>query len=150
MNTQLSKAAIFGACLKKQEALLKQFSKEITLLKNEITDHDTILSQNGHSTAERTDVLNTYEGELAFLREEMMTLENLDWQTDKDSVQPGAVVATDKQTFFISISIEDVEVDGQTVYGISTGAPLFGAMRGLKQGDSFQFNDRKYTIKDIY
>jgi transcription elongation GreA/GreB family factor len=150
MNTQLSKASIYRACLQKQEALIQQFSKEIENIKKDIFDHDTIPSQNGHSAAERTDVLNTYENELAFLQEEMITLENLEWQDDKGAVFPGAVVVTNQRTFFICVSIEDVEVDGQTVFCISTGAPLFAAMRGLKKGDSFEFNGTPYTILDIY
>lgn len=150
MSALLSKASIVRACIQKQEDLLKHFNKEINSIKAELTDHDTIPSQDGHSKAERTDVLNTYEKEMAFLQEELTILQNLDWQKDKDTVEPGAVVVTDKQTFFISVSIEDVEIDGNTVFGISTAAPLYAEMRGLKKGDSFEFNGRKYNISEIY
>lgn len=148
--SELSKAAIVRACIQKQEALIKDFEKEIASIKSEIHDNDTSQSQGDNSKAERTDVLNTYEKELVFLKNEMTYLENLDWKGNNEVAEPGAVVVTDKITFFICVSIEDVEVDGQTVYGISAKAPLFGQMRGLKVGDSFEYNKAKYQIKSVY
>lgn len=148
--SELSKAAIVRACIQKQEGLIKDFEKEVASIKSEILDNDTSQSQGDNSRAERTDVLNSYEKELAFLKDELLYLENLDWKGKNEEAEPGAVVATDKLTFFICVSIEDVMVASEKVYGISAKAPIFGAMRGKKTGDSFEYNNVKYSIKNIY
>lgn len=148
--SELSKAAIVRACIQKQEALIKDFEKEVSSIQREILDNDTSQSQGDNSKAERTDVLNTYEKELAFLKDELIYLENLDWKGYNEIAEPGAVVVTDKITFFICVSIEDVIVDKQKVYGISAKAPIFQVMRGKKIGDTFEYNKAEYKIKNIY
>lgn len=148
--SELSKAAIVRACIQKQEGLINDFEKEVASIKSEILDNDTSQSQGDNSRAERIDVLNSYEKELAFLKDELTYLENLDWKGDNKEAEPGAVVVTDKLTFFISVSIEDVMVESEKIYGISVKAPIFGVMRGKKIGDSFEYNNVKYSIKYIY
>jgi hypothetical protein len=38
---------------------------------------------------------------------------------------------------FIAISSEKVEIDGVTIVGISTRAPIYASMKGLQKGSSF-------------
>jgi len=68
----------------------------------------------------------------------------------KPVIEPGAVVKTNAQHFFIAIGMNKVVLDGETFFPISTSAPIFQAMVGLKNGDSFQFRDRKYEIRDVF
>lgn len=148
--SELSKAAIVRASIQKQEGLIKDFEKEVASIKSEILDNDTSQSQGDNSRAERTDVLNSYEKELGFLKDELTYLQNLEWKGENKETEPGAVVVTDKLTFFVSVSVEDVMVESQKVYGISAKAPIFGVMRGKKAGDTFEYNQVKYTIKKVY
>ena len=67
-----------------------------------------------------------------------------------DSAVIGAVVVTDQKTFYPSVSVENFEVNGESVFGISKKAPLFKEMEGKKVGDTFSFNNYDYNIKDIY
>ncbi len=61
----------------------------------------------------------------------------------------GDVVKTDKRTFFVSTSIEDFLVQGQTISGISTHSPIFQAMRGKHIGDDFTQSGVRYTIREV-
>jgi hypothetical protein len=47
------------------------------------------------------------------------------------------------------VSSEKVEVNGESVFGISTKAPIYANMRGLEKG-KFQFNETHYVIEDVY
>ncbi len=67
-----------------------------------------------------------------------------------DSAVIGAIVVTDHKTFYPSVSVENFEVNGESVFGISKNAPLFKEMEGKKVGDTFSFNNYDYSIEDIY
>ena len=67
-----------------------------------------------------------------------------------DTVDFGSIVVTDKETFFVAVSLEAFDVDGRHVYGLSDRAPIFFKMKGKKAGDSFTYNDTTYQIKDVY
>jgi hypothetical protein len=81
---------------------------------------------------------------------EMNILERIDPKNLKDTVEFGAIVISDISKFIIAISAGKIELDGAVYYAISPAVPLFKAMEGLKSGQSFEFNGRKQTIKELY
>ncbi len=62
----------------------------------------------------------------------------------------GSVVETDKQTFYVSASIERYKADGREIFGLSTHTPVYSAMKGLEKGDEFTFRNTTYKILDVY
>jgi hypothetical protein len=81
---------------------------------------------------------------------EMNVLERIDPKNLKDKVEFGAIVISDTSKFIIAISAGKIELDGAVYYAISPAVPLYKAMEGLAEGDSFEFNGRKQTIKELY
>ena len=90
------------------------------------------------------------EHELMFLKNELTTLEAIDEEKPCDEVEIGAVVVTDQRIFFICTSVDVVEVNGQSFFGISTKAPIYHVMKGKKEGDCFEFSGVRYLILDVY
>jgi hypothetical protein len=41
-------------------------------------------------------------------------------------------------------------VEGDTYFVISKDVPIYKAMEGLKKGDSFEFNNMKFEIEDVF
>lgn len=64
-------------------------------------------------------------------------------------VEHGAIVITDKQTFFIAAGIGKINYKSKDFYVISFSAPIFQAMKCKRQGDSFIFNGKKQLITTI-
>jgi hypothetical protein len=62
----------------------------------------------------------------------------------------GTVVRTDKETFFISVGIEEFNVDGQPVFGISVQSPIYRVMKGKKVGEHFTYNGITCLIEEIF
>lgn len=62
----------------------------------------------------------------------------------------GAIVVTDVRKFFICISLGKINFGNEIIFGISPKVPLYRVMDGLKKGNTFEFNGKKYLIKDIY
>jgi hypothetical protein len=81
---------------------------------------------------------------------EMNVLERINPKNLKDKVEFGAIVISDTSKFIIAISAGKIEMDGAVYYAISPAVPLYKAMEGLKPGESFEFNGRKQTIKELY
>lgn len=81
---------------------------------------------------------------------DMNVLEKINCQELKDKVEFGAIIVSDVSRYIIAISSGKIECDGDTYYAISPAVPLYKAMEGLKKGDSFEFNGKKQTIRELY
>jgi hypothetical protein len=76
-------------------------------------------------------------------------LQKINGDIDTDTVRMGAVVMTDVQNLFISVSLGQVKYEGDTFVAISTQSPLYQVMEGKRRGESFEFRGRKFNILDI-
>jgi hypothetical protein len=81
---------------------------------------------------------------------DLNVLEKINCQDLKDKVEFGAIIISDVSKFVIAISSGKIECDGEIYYAISPAVPLYKAMEGLKQGDSFEFNGKRQTIKELF
>jgi hypothetical protein len=150
MHQRISKADILAACVKKQQALIDNFNQRIEDVNADAYAHSEPPSQSDGGSDSPEALLQVMMQELNFVQYEMGILRGIDPENGADHVERGAVVVTDKRIFFISVSSEEIEIGGNKVFGMSEKAPLYALMKGLKKGDSFQFNETKYTIEDIY
>lgn len=150
MKSKLDKANILKACVQKQQELIDSFMQRQTEMYSDTFSQNAIASQTEDRKAGKVDLLNALGNELIFAQEELVFLNSIDVSGESTQVEPGAVVVTDQLTFFIGVSSEKVEVDGQIIFGISTKAPIYANMIRLQKGNSFQYNETKYLIEDIY
>ncbi|AMM52338.1 hypothetical protein TH61_15665 [Rufibacter sp. DG15C] len=67
-----------------------------------------------------------------------------------DDISLGSVVHTDSQNYFISVSLGEVNIDGEKFFAISPASPVFQAMAGKVKGDTFTFRDKQIKIIDLY
>jgi transcription elongation GreA/GreB family factor len=66
-----------------------------------------------------------------------------------NTAQPGSLVITDQGNFYISISAGQISLSGKTYFAISPASPIGKSLNGLKEKDSFKFNQKQYTILQI-
>ena len=147
---KIDKKEILEACIDKQNELIASFTNRIGTMEDDVMDRNHSASQSDNRSPERIELMNALGLELDFAKREMEFLKNLDASKEYETIEPGAVVVTEKMTFYICVSIEEFEVDGSKLFGISTKPPLYLEMNGLKTGDSFSFNKQSYIIKDVY
>lgn len=153
MDKKAYKKKVMEQAIKYQEAIVSDFKTRIKELREgeqQGQDDKYEYDQQGQEDESAivinriADELNFVVAELDFLKQ-MKTAENI-----LDEVTLGAVVKTDKMTFFPSVSIESFEVEGDALFGISREAPIYQEMKGKKKGDSFALNDRTYKILDVF
>ena len=150
MTKNISKDLIVKTSLQNQEEPVSNFDSRVAEMRLEANSQNQSASQSEDRSAGNIEVLSTLENELAFVQMEMGQLKILNTKHVSKEVEPGSVVVTDQRTFFIAISSEKIEIDGQLIYGISINAPIYAAMQGLKKGDKFEFNDIAYEIQNVY
>ena len=81
---------------------------------------------------------------------EFIALEKIKELINIKKVEYGAVVITEEQKLFISISLGKVELDHDVYFAISPNVPIFDAMKGLKKNDSFTFRGKTTKIIDVF
>ena len=150
MSTRIDKADIHQACMVKQQHLIADFEKEIASMKKEMFNHDVSQSQGDSGVVERNELLVRYENELIFLNNELQILQSINPSKETEKVELGSVVVTDLRIFYVSVSIEQIEVDGHDIFGLSMNAPIYDAMNQASKGDVITFNRTDYKILDVY
>lgn len=153
-DNRVLRSKMLEVCLLKQQSLIDDFNTRIISLLagnglgNEEEYDNQVLAQRTQRNDEVDGLLQARN--LAYLEmNELLRLSRLPYAVHTQ-VEPGAVVVTDRDTVFISVSIEQFEVDGEPFIGISTQSPRYQIMKGLRKGNTFRCKGRKYTITDIF
>ena len=126
---------ILDACIAQKQSLIHDFKVRMrSLLEsdglgNEDEYDNNELSQKSQASQE----VNSLNDMLSMANQEMEVLQKLKDGENKSPVKagPGAVVITNKGTFFVSVSSEKFEIDGKNIISLSANSPLYLAMRGL-------------------
>ncbi len=64
-------------------------------------------------------------------------------------VEFGSLVITAQETYFISIGVGKLEVDGHVVYAISVASPIGNLLQNKAIGDEIEFQGRKLRILEL-
>lgn len=67
----------------------------------------------------------------------------------KTMVEPGAIISVNGRCMIVAVSKPPFRIGDRDFIGVSTDAPIYKEMKGKKVGDSFMFNDQKFTIEII-
>ncbi len=67
-----------------------------------------------------------------------------------EKIQPGSVVITDKNNFYIAISAGALMVEEKRYLAISPSSPIGIQMIDKHTGDTFAFNNTTHVIKEVY
>lgn len=140
--------------IKRQQSLINDFNTRLADLKvsERIAIEEELDESRSSQKAQVDSEVMLLNSQLQFAKKEMDVLRSLTSTKSSlvDHADLGAVVVTDKGTFFVSSSIEQFKVDGKTYFGLSTQSPLFNVMKGKQKGDRFSLNNITYSIKEIF
>ena len=78
-----------------------------------------------------------------------MTMSQFSTQSGTQAISLGSLVETNAGMYYISISAGKIELPEGIVYAISPVSPIAQAMNGLKEGATFSFNGRQFTILSV-
>lgn len=64
-------------------------------------------------------------------------------------VRPGAIVSVNGRCMIVAVPKTPFTIDGRHFMGISVNAPIYKHLEGKKAGDTFEFNNKKFTIEVV-
>ena len=70
-------------------------------------------------------------------------------QDKYDTVVAGSLIETENSFYFVGVSVHSVEVNGKTLYGISSDSPAFTEVFGKTKGDSITLGENKHKIIEL-
>ena len=82
--------------------------------------------------------------------DDLAILDKIDNLQSSTKAEFGAVVVTNMNKLFISISLGKLVIEGEEYFAISTKVPIFNAIEGLEKGSTFSFNGRQFQILDVF
>ncbi len=154
MKTSELKKRIVESAIKKQESIIGDFRqrvKDVLETEGNVNEEEYDNHQQSFKSESIAEV-NLLNDELEFASKELDELRKMEGYGDRvhDCVEYGAVVKTDRKTFFVSASIEDFDSENMRVFGLSVHTPLYKAMKGKKAGQSFSCQGVHYNIEQIF
>lgn len=66
-----------------------------------------------------------------------------------ETIQLGSLAITDKGSFYISVGLGKITLDGKLYYAVSPTAPIAVALLGKRVGDGPVFNGQQMVVKSI-
>lgn len=148
----INKEELYLNCLEIVNEQINKYQGKI----NEINEYneENKMSSTYDEYGNKGEMLNEYEQNVDHLdraRAMKETLSHLDHTRRSETIRPGSVVETEDNYYYISVPLGEVHMDsGSKVYAISTEAPIYKSLEGLKEGDTFNFKDKEHRIVGIY
>jgi hypothetical protein len=82
-------------------------------------------------------------------RQQLEVLKKIDLKRKSDTIGFGSLIKTQNQFLFISTGLGKVELNGNSIYAISTMVPIYKVLEGKKEGDLYEFNGKKGKIVSV-
>lgn len=154
MNAIELKRKTLAEAIQKHQQVINDFRAGITTMLDQepvVNEDEMDYGDQAKNSESIITNVNPLGDQLEFANEEMKLLHAMQLHQDDphDRVELGSIVVTDKNTFYVSASIESFTVNGKKMFGLSTKTPLYQAMEGKKAGDSFSFGKTTYHIREI-
>lgn len=79
----------------------------------------------------------------------MVALNHIGTKSNSSTAENGSLVITDKAKFYLAISAGNITVNNEIYIAVSPASPIGFKLKGLKAGDSFELNGKKYQVEQV-
>jgi len=79
----------------------------------------------------------------------MVVLNHISTKSNYGVAETGSLVITDNGKFYIAISAGNLSVDGESYFAVSPASPIGLKLKGVKPGDQFELNGKRYNILHV-
>lgn len=87
--------------------------------------------------------------QLAEAQQLLAELEQIRPEQTCETVQKGALVQTDRTTFYVAVGLGKVNLEGQDIFVVSSQSPIGKQMLGKRLGERFHMNTTEYVITSV-
>lgn len=145
------KQQLFKACQDFLNNSLKTIQKTISDIQNSLETETKSSAGDKHETGRAMLQLEREKAghQLAEIQKLSEILHKIKPESHHQSVALGSVVYTTQSNYFIAISAGEIIINTDTFYAISPATPMAKLLFSKVVGDTIEFRDTKFTIKEI-
>lgn len=138
--------------------IIEEQKKVIESLENSVERYRTASDIDEESTHDPEDFSRQTEAKDMQLRYEKMLnnaeieLNFLEKETDlsHEIIENGSIIETEKNFYFVGISVPVISADKKQIISFSEDAPIFQNLKGKKTGNDVKIGDNKEVISSIF
>ena len=145
------KSELHALCIELAEGKFNALQNELNSMCDAVQTESKSTAGDKHETGRAMIHLEQekLQKQLAEAKAVVVELEQIKPEQTFESVQKGALVETDKATFYIAVGIGKQTVEGSDVFVISSQSPIAKQMLGKRSGESFDMNGMEYGITAV-
>ena len=150
MTRQQRRTQIIQACLEQQQELAATARQEMESAQQQSNDYGANVDRYDSYRTKMMRSRDMYARQYSNAQTGVRYLQDLLKLPPFDTVEHGACVVTDRQRFFLSIGAGKFQVGNEVWFAISAQTPIYKAVKGRKEGESFIINGQSQTIREIF
>lgn len=115
-----------------------------------LSETKTVASEEPETGKERIQrEMETLGRRLGEVLKQQTLLQTIQFQKTFSCAELGALVETSIGIFFISLSADEIEIDGVEYCPVSIESPIGEALKGAKAGENVFFRGKSITVKQV-
>lgn len=145
----LSKSSVHTAAINEVTNKLKEIQREYDALQESLMSETKSSAGDKHETGRAMTQLaqEKLSSQLVETKRQLDGLRKIDPNEKLDKIGLGSLIQTSRGTFFVSVGIGQIKVDGTPVFCITAGSPIGQKLLQKQAGDSIQLNGEIQIIE---
>lgn len=151
MTTLELKTELLQHCQKQIDARYSKIKQTIAAIEESMLEESKSSSGDKHETGRAMLQIDRENAgrQLHEIEKVVQLIKKIDVNATSDYARLGSLIITDKFTYFISLSIGAVTIEGLDYLCVSLNSPVGLLLSGKKKGDGFNLNGNNYKINSV-
>lgn len=145
----IEKKELIAFCIEEQQQTVDTAKRAMEEAQREANDYGTPKDRYDGFRNQQLRKRDLQARQLQQALDNVAILQLIDPETAADKIGLGAIIVTDRMTFFIAVGMGMITLDQKQIAVISPKVPIFNALRDKSVGDTFEFNKQTYKILSI-
>ena len=147
----MNRKDIINKIIEEQKKVIESLESSVERYKtaSDIDEESTHDPEDFSRQTEAKDMQLRYEKMLRNAENEMSFLEK-ETEVSHETIENGSIIETEKNFYFVGISVPMISADKKQIISFSEDAPIFQNMKGKKAGDEVKIGDNKEVISSIF
>ena len=146
------KQQLFLLCQKFIDERIANSQSVIDAANNSINEETKSSAGDKYETSREmmTQEIKNNSAQMAEAIKQKQMLSQINTEKKSETIQVGSLVMTNHEKFFVAISAGALQLNKETYLAISPSSPLGRNLIDKQKGDSVTFNNKLYSILEVY
>lgn len=145
------KIALHHYCVELASEKVNSLESELAAMRQAVQTESKSTAGDKHETGRAMIHLEQEKlhSQLAEAQQLLVELEQIKPEQILEAVQKGALVKTDRTTFYVAVGLGKIRIYGTDIFVISSQSPIGNQMLRKRSGERFNMNGTEYAITAV-